>query len=197
MFSKLFRIIFLLPLFYWIYQIFFDTSQIDLAKSLTHQVGQITIYVIILNFIFGMLISFQKIPSHIKKEVFKQRRYLGIISFIFLCFHILFYFAYEAFEKKAVQQIFEKTYLQFALGGFIFIVILFLTSNDFSVKKLGFKYWKNLHRSIYLGFIFINLHVLLIEKINLIKYLIIFFVFWVLQSVRFFLFLNKKYRKKV
>ena len=91
----------------------------------------------------------------------------------------------------ALEQMWTKTYLIVATLAWIIMFILALTSNNFSVKKIGARNWKKLHRIVYLATIFITLHVMLIEKTDLIKYGIIFFTLWSLQVIR----LIRNYKK--
>lgn len=84
----------------------------------------------------------------------RNRRHLGL-SFalshtVHLLFIILFFTASETTEQL------DTVTLIFGGLGFVFVYLLALTSNDFSVRKLGLGNWKWLHRIglHYLWFIF-------------------------------------------
>ncbi|MBC7420089.1 MAG: ferric reductase-like transmembrane domain-containing protein [Bdellovibrio sp.] len=184
MFSKLFRVLLLLPVTYWIYLIFWGDLGADPAKNLNHLTGPMALYYIILNLAIGILISFSfKFPKFLR-FLLTNRRFLGVLSFIFLIFHVTLYFLMEGFEKIAFVQLVTKTYLILGLLAWLILLVLAVTSNDYSVRKLGGKRWKLLHRSVYLASAFLTVHILLIEKADLLKYGIILSSLWVLQFFR-------------
>jgi sulfoxide reductase heme-binding subunit YedZ len=150
MLSKLFRILLLMPIFYWLYLIFSGHLGADPAKSLNHKTGEVTLYYILLNLLIGLLISFQFRWNQKLKFLLTSRRFLGLTSFVFLLFHTLLYFVMESFEFKAVEQIYTKTYLICATLAFLILLALAMTSNDYSVKKMKLKNWKRLHSLVYL-----------------------------------------------
>ncbi len=184
MLSKFFRVLLLLPAAYWIYLIFFGDLGADPAKNLNHRTGEIALYYIMLNLLVGILISFKvKFPAYLR-FILTNRRFLGVLTFTILFFHVGLYFAMEGFEKTAFVQLVTKTYLILALIAWLILLVLAVTSNDFSVRKMGGKRWKLLHRTVYVASLFFSLHILLIEKTDLIKYGIILGTLWVLQTVR-------------
>lgn len=193
MLSNIFRILLLVPGFYWGYLILFSDLGADPAKNLNHKAGEVALYYILFNLLVGVLIGFRvKLPVNLR-FLLTNRRYLGILSGLILVIHIFMYFAMESFEPQAVEQIFSKTYLTFGSLAFLIIFALAITSNDFSVRKLKIKVWKRLHRFIYLASLLFSIHILLIEKTDLVKYGILLGGLWVLQTIRFvFSFLPKK-----
>jgi sulfoxide reductase heme-binding subunit YedZ len=182
--NKLFRTILFTPAFYWIWLVFTDNLGADPAKHLNHLTGRMALYYILANFAVGILVAFRwRWPAPLR-FLPQERRWLGVISFLFLICHVVFYFLLEGFEPKAWTQIVTKTYLILGSLAWLILFVLALTSNNFSVKRLGGKKWKKLHRAIYLAAALFTVHILLIEKADLIKYGIIFSVFWALQLAR-------------
>lgn len=196
MISNLFRFILLWPIVYWIYLIFFGDLGADPAKGLNHKAGEIVLYYILLNLAIGVLIDFKvRFPKY-TRFLLLNRRYLGVLSFVVLLFHVFLYFAMESFEFKAVEQIYTKTYLIFASLAFIILTTLAVTSNDYSVKKLSMRKWKMLHRTVYLASLFFSIHIMLIEKTDLVKYGIILGCLWLVQFTRFGLkFYRSRFKK--
>jgi len=101
-----------------------------------------------------------------------------------LCGHVFLYFALEAFAWKGFTQIFEKTYLIFGVLAFLGMLALAVTSNNFSVRRLGGKRWKFLHRSVYLIAVLVTAHIFLIEKADLVQFALITFPMWLGQLAR-------------
>jgi methionine sulfoxide reductase heme-binding subunit len=194
--SKLLRVILFLPLVYWMYLIFFGSLGADPAKSLNHKTGEMALYYIILNLLLGILISF-RVPflKHLRFLVI-NRRFLGVLSFFILLFHFGLYLVMESFEFKAFEQMYTKLYLIFASIALIILFVLAIISNDMAVKKLGGKRWKLLHRSVYVASLFFSMHIMLIEKADLIKYGIILGSLWLMQSLRVIRNLMTRTKKK-
>lgn len=184
MVSNIFRFLLLLPGFYWTFLIFFSDLGADPAKNLNHKAGEIALYYILLNLVLGALIGFKvKFPIKLR-FLLLNRRYLGVLSFLILIFHVFLYFAMESFGPQAIEQIFTKNYLICGSLAFMILAVLAITSNDWSVKKLTVKKWKRLHRFVYLASFFFSVHILLIEKSDLIKYGLILGGLWLLQISR-------------
>lgn len=182
----LFRISLFVPAILWGYQIYSGTVGADPAKELNHQAGEFALYLLLANALIGLAIFYRlKIPLAFR-WVYAQRRWLGVMSFLYLCAHLFFYLALEGFESQAFSQLVTKTYLIFGLSAWIVMAILAVTSNDLSVRFLKTKIWKRIHRFVYLGFIFLSVHILLIEKTDLIKYGSLILIFWILQVSRYF-----------
>jgi methionine sulfoxide reductase heme-binding subunit len=183
--NYLFKACLTLPFFYWLYLTFLTDLGADPAKSLNHKTGEMSYYFLIANLIIGALIAFKiKLPSPFR-FLYMNRRFRGVITFFYLVLHLTLYFAMESFEFKAVEQIYTKLYLILGFSAWILFLILTLTSNDYSVKKLTVKKWKWVHRLVYLGFILASIHVLQIEKTDLIKYSLLAGTVGLIQIYRF------------
>lgn len=155
---------------YWIAQIFIGDLGASPALTLNHKLGLITLSLLSANLVLGILLDFLRpAPGWIRFWV-SERRFWGVSGFLILCVHVFFYFVNEAFEAKAFVQLYTKTYLIFASLAFLIMFALALTSNNFSVRKLGGKNWKRLHRTVYLAQWLVAGHVFLIEKADLVFY---------------------------
>jgi len=105
--------------------------------------------------------AFPKLPF--KALAIKARRALGVSAFIFALMHASLEF-FKVFGGFINLQYLHGKYLLAFLLGFITLLILAAmtaTSFNYAVKKMG-KYWKILHRFIYLAGFLIVTHVLII-----------------------------------
>jgi sulfoxide reductase heme-binding subunit YedZ len=167
-FLKLFfRLLLVVPWLYWFYASFQGLLGAEPIVKLNTQSGYITLWFLLLNLLLGALLAFKKKWPDFMRWIFTERRALGIATGLYAIIHLFTYFGKEAFEAKALDQILTKNYLTFAIFAFLIMMILLLTSNDLSVRKLGIKKWKNLHRLVYLGLFLVMGHVFLIEKGNI------------------------------
>lgn len=184
MLAKLFRVALLIPAAYWIFLIFFGDLGADPAKKMVHLTGEMSLYYLLFNLVIGALVALSiRFPKSLR-FLLQNRRFLGVVTFIYLIFHLMLYLVTEGFESKAFVQMISKTYLIFATMAWLILFVAALTSNDYSVRRLGSKKWKRIHRFIHLATAFVTVHVLLIEKTDLIKYGIIFSALWSLQTYR-------------
>jgi sulfoxide reductase heme-binding subunit YedZ len=117
---------------------------------------------------------------------------LGLASYFYLLVHFFFYLATEGFEPKGFIQIPTKLYLALGFSALLVLSALAMTSNDFSVRKLGGKRWKNIHRFVYFALILITIHMFLIEKANKIEFALYLVPLWMIELARFVRFIKNR-----
>ena len=185
----MFRACLFAPAIYWIYLISVGNLGADPAKNLNHKTGSMALYFLLVNLLIGIALSFAKNLSlkwpGFLRVLLQERRWLGVITFMYLMFHLGLYGAMEGFEYKGFVQMYTKTYLILGSLAWLTMLALAVTSNNYSVRSLGGKRWKGLHRLVYLGCAFATAHVLLIEKTDLIKFGLLTSGIWLLQISRF------------
>jgi sulfoxide reductase heme-binding subunit YedZ len=115
----------------------------------------------------------------------RYRRELGVASFSYALVHLTCFII-----KRIIGGFFEGLvyFLHPAIIPAFFIafpimLMLAVTSNDYSVKKLSFPKWKKLHKSVYLAELAIMVHLILME--NLLLTLFTFVPLSFLQIKRF------------
>lgn len=176
---------------FWISKIFWGDLGASPALKLNHEVGEIVLYLLTANLLVGIFLDVLKPAPKWLRFWLSERRFWGVSGFLILVGHVLFYLLNEGFEGKAFTQMVTKTYLIFGGLAFLILLVLAVTSNDWSVRKLGGKGWKRLHRSVYATQFLIMGHLLLIEKADVLKYgiwmgslLILQIARWILHAAR-------------
>ena len=88
-------------------------------------------------------------------ELIKLRRMLGLFAFFYGTLHMLtwaIFFHYVdliTFDMKAyIQDVGERPYITVGMATYLILLSLAVTSNRFSVRKLG-RRWQKLHRLVY------------------------------------------------
>lgn len=181
--NKIFRMALFLPFLWWAYLIFFGNLGAEPAKELNHLTGFMGLIYLFSNLAIGVFSSLFKFPPRLR-FLLQERRWLGVIGWFIIVCHISFYFVLEAFDPKAISQIYEKTYLTFGFFAFLGLTMLAATSNNFSVRKLGGKRWKLFHRSVYFTALLVTVHIFLIEKANLPLFALITAPVWIGEIIR-------------
>ncbi len=188
------RPIFAIPLIYWIWAIFNNSLGAEPVVKLNIQTGYTGLSFLLFNLLIGWIIWWKnKTVLRVVRPFVLERRWLGIFTGFYLILHFMTYFAKEAFEPIAIEQIFTKTYLTFGFVALSILVVLTLTSNNISVRILKQKRWKILHRLVHVAFLVLFGHVFLIEKGNLPLLALMIFPLLSLQLIRFFSFFKKRW----
>ena len=137
-------------------------------------------------FLVGVLLlnpSISLLPKNIiLKKINRHRRILGVASFVYAFFHAFLYI-----EKKGTSFFTKWVFHPVLLPGFIALIILLLlalTSNQFSIKKMGFVAWKKLHCYVYLAQFLVVLHLTLRGRIPFWVALCSFIPLYILQYIR-------------
>ncbi|MDP3985807.1 MAG: ferric reductase-like transmembrane domain-containing protein, partial [Candidatus Veblenbacteria bacterium] len=95
---------------------------------------------------------------------YRWRRNIGVAGFVFITLHVAgvlhYVFHWRVLEILYSWQPFENP-LIFGLLGYTIILAMALTSSEWTVRKLR-KWWKFIHRFIYLAEVGIIFHILLL-----------------------------------
>ncbi len=115
-----------------------------------------------------------------------HRRAIGISCFSYASFHVFLYVNQAASPAEIVRDFQQPGlfYLFLGLTGFCLLIPLFLTSNNFSVKHLKYKWWKRLHRIIYLATFILFMHRAFGEREDFFGTILMFFPLFVLEGIR-------------
>src|ERR1700726_3416103 len=125
-------------------------------ERLLHVSGEIAIWTL------GAVLSLTPLRvlfprSAIVNALNRHRRYIGVSACIYGLIHFSCHVLYQG-DWEDLLQSFTKPFTWFGLTGLSILVVLALTSNNWSVRKLGRKRWKLLHRLAYVAAIVLIYH---------------------------------------
>ena len=131
-------------------------------------------------------------------SLLKFRRAIGLVSFYYICFHMLAWIALdqEFSFSNIVQEIIKRPFITVGMFGFLTLVPLAVTSNNYSVRKLGALVWNKIHRLVYLASAAGVIHYLLVVKSWPMEPIIYTLVVACLLAIRLWWKVNKKKRKR-
>lgn len=90
------------------------------------------------------------------------RRMLGLIAFSYASLHFLFYLGVDQFFDLAgvFQDVAKRPFIMVGFAALLTLIPLALTSTKASVRRLGFRKWKRLHRLVYATGVLASIHFL-------------------------------------
>jgi sulfoxide reductase heme-binding subunit YedZ len=92
-------------------------------------------------------------------EIIKVRRMLGLFAFFYATMHMLTWVVFIHYFDVTfmVEDVVKRPFITVGMTTFLILFVLALTSNRFSIRKLGRK-WATLHKLVYLAAILGTLH---------------------------------------
>src|SRR5215467_4203813 len=119
------------------------------AEQLLHRSGEIAIWTL------GAVLSLSPLRvlfprSRVVNALNRHRRAIGVSVCVYGLIHFGFHLLYEG-DAQAIARSFSKPFIWVGLAGLSILLVLALTSNNFSIRKLGGRNWKRLHRLAYLA----------------------------------------------
>lgn len=81
----------------------------------------------------------------------RLRRMLGLFTFFYASLHFLCFFWFDHFfdVQEMLKDVIKRPFIAVGFISFSLLIPLAITSNNFSIKRLGGHAWQLLHRSIY------------------------------------------------
>src|SRR5215471_1751127 len=118
-------------------------------EKLLHQSGEIAIWTL------GAVLSLSPLRvlfprSQVAAALNRHRRAVGVSACVYGLLHFGFHVLYEGGLDGLARSL-SKPFIWFGVAGLSILVALALTSNNFSIRKLGGKNWKLLHRLAYVA----------------------------------------------
>lgn len=118
-------------------------------EKLLHQSGEIAIWTL------GAVLALSPLRvlfprSRVVGALNRHRRAVGVSACIYGLLHFALHILYEGGVDDLLRSL-SKPFTWFGLGGLSILVTLALTSNNWSIRRLGGRKWKFLHRLAYLA----------------------------------------------
>ncbi len=131
---------------------------IDPTKSIEHQLGLWALW----GLIAGLAVT--PLRKHLGLNLLKFRRAIGVITFFYVLAHLLVWLVLDVQFQNVWADIVKRWYITIGMLGFAFMVPLALTSNNWSIRRVGPVAWRRLHKATYVVALLGALHFLLLVK---------------------------------
>jgi len=131
---------------------------IEPIKALEHELGEIALQLLIA----GLTIT--PLRRYAGLNLLKFRRCLGLMAFLYVSLHLLVWLVLDiGILSQIWADIIKRPYITIGMAGFLCLVPLAVTSNTYSIRKLGPK-WRTLHKLTYLAVILGGVHFIWLVK---------------------------------
>jgi sulfoxide reductase heme-binding subunit YedZ len=125
---------------------------IDPIEEITNPTGQWAMRFLLLTL---AITPFSKIT---KISLIKYRRIVGLASFFYGLLHLSIFLIDQQFNPSYIlEEITQRPYIAIGFSAFILLLLLAITSNNFSIRKLKQR-WKKLHKLVYLITVLVIVH---------------------------------------
>ena len=127
-------------------------------KALEHELGEIALQLLIIGLCITPLRRFFGI------NLLKFRRAIGLLAFTYVVLHLLVWAVLDVQALSAMwADIVKRPYITIGMAALLLMLPLALTSNTFSVRRLGAR-WHSLHKLTYAVAILGAVHFLWVRK---------------------------------
>jgi sulfoxide reductase heme-binding subunit YedZ len=127
-------------------------------KELEHELGQIALQLLIA----GLAIT--PLRRFVGVNLLKFRRAVGLLAFTYVFLHLLVWLVLDiGIWSQIWADILKRPYITIGMASFVILIPLALTSNRYSIRKLGAR-WHLLHRLVYGAAILGGLHFVMLAK---------------------------------
>ena len=98
-------------------------------------------------------------------NLLKFRRALGLLSFVYITVHLAVWLFLDVQDVGAIwKDILKRPYITIGMAGFALMIPLALTSNNWSLRRMGAAAWRNLHRLTYAVVLLGAVHFVMVRK---------------------------------
>ncbi len=112
-------------------------------KALEHELGKFALQ------LFVTTLAITPMRRFLLINALKFRRVLGIMTFVYVGLHLLVWLVLDVQILSQIwADIVKRPYVTIGMAGFLLLLPLALTSNDFSVRRLGPR-WRIIHKLTY------------------------------------------------
>ncbi|MDJ0640005.1 MAG: protein-methionine-sulfoxide reductase heme-binding subunit MsrQ [Paracoccaceae bacterium] len=132
---------------------------VEPIKELEHKLGELALQ------LFIATLAIRPLREWVGINLMKQRRALGVITFAYVALHLLVWLVLDVGILSEIwADIVKRPYITVGMAAFALMIPLAFTSNNLSLRKLGPKKWRSLHKLTYPAVLLGALHYVMLAK---------------------------------
>lgn len=155
----------LLPFGYVLYRVLTNDLGPDPAQELAIETGEWTLRALLLALAMTPL---RQLTG--SSQFVRNRRMIGLFALFYASVHLLVWMSFLlGFRWRAIgEELLQRPYITVGFAAYVILVALGITSPKAMVRKLG-RNWKRLHRLVYLAGVLGLVHLLWIQRTDLVE----------------------------
>ncbi|WP_085310421.1 protein-methionine-sulfoxide reductase heme-binding subunit MsrQ [Planktotalea arctica] len=127
-------------------------------KALEHELGEFALKLLVA----GLCIT--PLRKYLGVNLLKFRRAIGIMTFVYVALHLLVWLVLDVqIASQIWADIVKRPYITVGMGAFALMIPLAVTSNAYSVRRMGVR-WRKLHKLTYGIAVLGALHFIMLSK---------------------------------
>lgn len=127
--------------------------------ELEHRYGELAINLLVA----GLAVT--PLRQYLGLNLMPFRRAIGVLCFFFVVAHLLVWAMLDVQTVARVwADIVDRPYVTIGMAGFLLLLPLGLTSNNWSIRKMGAAAWRRLHKLVYPAAVLGALHYVWLAK---------------------------------
>jgi sulfoxide reductase heme-binding subunit YedZ len=131
---------------------------IEPIEALEHRLGELALQLVVVGLAITPLRNWAGV------NLLKFRRAIGLLAFSYVLAHLLVWLVLDVQLLSQIwADILKRPYITVGMAGFILMLPLAFTSNDWSVRRLGPR-WKTLHKATYAAAVLGAMHYVMLAK---------------------------------
>ncbi|KIC41845.1 sulfite oxidase [Ruegeria sp. ANG-S4] len=147
-----------IPAPWWFYLGLTGGLGVEPIEALEHRYGELALQLLVL----GLAIS--PLRRIVGLNLIKFRRAVGVLTFTYVSLHLLVWLVLDVQVPSQIwADILKRPYITVGMAAFVLMLPLAVTSNNWSVRKLGPR-WRKLHRLVYPVAILGAVHYVMLAK---------------------------------
>ncbi len=147
-----------LPPVWFVYQGFTGGLGVEPIRALEHKLGELALQFLLA----GLTIT--PLRRHLGVNLLKFRRMLGLAAFFYVVLHLLVWLVLDVqIPAQIWADIVKRPYITVGMAGFLLLIPLAVTSNQWSIRRMGVK-WRQLHLLVYPAVFLGALHFVMLVK---------------------------------
>ncbi|MDA7966730.1 protein-methionine-sulfoxide reductase heme-binding subunit MsrQ [Ruegeria sp.] len=131
---------------------------VEPIKALEHEYGELALQLLIL----GLAVT--PLRRYAGLNLMKFRRAIGVLTFAYVSLHLLVWLVLDVQLLGQIwADILKRPYITVGMAAFVLMLPLAVTSNNWSVRRLG-PSWRKLHKLVYPVALLGGLHYVMLAK---------------------------------
>lgn len=148
-----------LPAFWFLYLGLTGGLGVEPIRALEHELGLFGLK------LFIVVLAVTPLRTYAGISLFRIRRALGLLVFYYITLHLLVWLFLDVqIWSQILGDILKRPYITIGMAAFLLLIPLAVTSNNWSVRKLGAMRWRVWHRLTYPAAILGGLHYVMLAK---------------------------------